>query len=79
MATAAFVGEMASAVTTTVFNMLMLSLTGNIGVAAYGVVANYAYIGTAIFNGISQGAQPLISESYGKGNKKKCHEFTDIV
>ena len=44
----------------------MLSLTGNIGVAAYGVVANYAYIGTAIFNGISQGAQPLISESYVK-------------
>ena len=71
LGTAAFVGEMASAVTTTVFNMLMLSLTGNIGVAAYGVVANYAYIGTAIFNGISQGAQPLISESYGKGNKKE--------
>lgn len=70
LGTAAFVGEMASAVTTTVFNMLMLSLTGNIGVAAYGVVANYAYIGTAIFNGVSQGAQPLISESYGKGNKK---------
>ena len=63
LGTAAFVGEMASAVTTTVFNMLMLSLTGNIGVAAYGVVANYAYIGTAIFNGVSQGAQPLISES----------------
>lgn len=71
LGTAAFVGELASAVTTTVFNMLMLSLTGNIGVAAYGVVANYAYIGTAIFNGISQGAQPLISESYGKGNKKE--------
>ena len=70
LGTAAFVGEMASAVTTTVFNMLMLSITGNIGVAAYGVVANYAYIGTAIFNGVSQGAQPLISESYGKGNKK---------
>ena len=50
LGTAAFVGEMASAVTTTVFNMLMLSLTGNIGVAAYGVVANYAYIGTAIFS-----------------------------
>ena len=72
LGTAAFVGEMASAVTTTVFNMLMLSLTGNIGVAAYGVVANYAYIGTAIFNGVSQGAQPLISEAYGKGDKRSA-------
>ncbi len=71
MAQPAFVGEWHQQLPTTVFNMLMLSLTGNIGVAAYGVVANYAYIGTAIFNGISQGAQPLISESYGKGNKKE--------
>lgn len=54
LGTAAFIGEIASAVTTTVFNMLLLSITGNIGIAAYGVVANYAYIGTAIFNGIAQ-------------------------
>ena len=60
LGTAAFIGEIASAVTTTVFNMLLLSITGNIGIAAYGVVANYAYIGTAIFNGIAQGTQPLM-------------------
>ena len=74
LGTAAFIGEIASAVTTTVFNMLLLSITGNIGIAAYGVVANYAYIGTAIFNGIAQGTQPLISECYGRGLTEKDAE-----
>ena len=36
------------------------------GVAAYGVVANLSIVAFAIFNGLAQGAQPLISESYGK-------------
>ena len=37
-----FVGEMSSGVTTTVFNLLLLGLAGNVAVAAYGVVANFA-------------------------------------
>lgn len=61
-----FVGEISSGVTTTVFNFLLLGLAGNLGVAAYGVVANYALVATAIFNGAAQGAQPLISDCYGR-------------
>ena len=60
-----FVGEMSSGVTTTVFNLLLLRLAGNVAVAAYGVVANYALVATAIFNGVAQGAQPLVSRCYG--------------
>ena len=63
-----FVGEMSSGVTTTVFNFLLLGLAGNVAVAAYGVVANFALVATAIFNGVAQGAQPLVSECYGKGD-----------
>ena len=44
---------------------MILSLEGNLGVAAYGIVANLAFIVVAIFNGLSQGAQPLISRYYG--------------
>lgn len=47
--------------------MLILGLTGSTGVAAYGVVANLSLVGMAIMNGMAQGAQPLISESFGKG------------
>lgn len=64
----AFVGEISSAVTTIVFNMLILSIAGNIGVAAYGVIANISIVAMSIFNGLAQGAQPLISEHYGKGD-----------
>ena len=67
----AFVGEMSAAVTTTIFNMLILYIAGNVGVAAYGVVANLSLVAMAIFNGISQGAQPLLSQSFGYGRQKE--------
>lgn len=64
----AFVGEISSGLTTMVFNFLLLGLGGNIAVAAYGVVANIALVGTALFNGISQGLQPLASLVHGKSD-----------
>lgn len=65
-----FVGEMSSGVTTTVFNLLLVRMAGNVAVAAYGVVANFALVATAIFNGVAQGAQPLVSHCYGKSDHK---------
>lgn len=70
----AFIGELSSGVTTTVFNFLILGLVGNIGVAAYGVIANFSIVAISIFNGISQGSQPLISSYYGKGEKKSVEK-----
>lgn len=63
----AFVGEISSAITTAVFNALILSSAGNVGVAAYGIVANLSLIAISIFNGVSQGIQPLLSRCYGQG------------
>lgn len=67
---AAFVGEISSGVTTMVFNFLLLNLSGNLAVAAYGVIANTALVGTGLLNGISQGLQPLASESHGKADRE---------
>ena len=67
---AAFVGEISSGVTTAIFNFLILSLAGNAGVAAYGVVANIAIVATAIFNGVAQGTQPLFSQFHGKKERE---------
>lgn len=64
-----FVGQISSGVITIVFNFLILGLTGNTGVAAYGIVANVSLVGISVFNGVSQGSQPLFSEHYGKGDK----------
>lgn len=82
LGTAAFIGEFSSGVTTTVFNFLILGLTGNVGVAAYGVIANLAIVATAIFNGVAQGSQPLISSCYGAGDRggmKKLLKYSVVT
>ncbi|MBQ7432268.1 MAG: MATE family efflux transporter [Lachnospiraceae bacterium] len=75
----AFVGEISSGVTTVVFNFLILRLAGNVGVAAYGVVANIAIVSTAIFSGISQGTQPLFSEFYGKNDRAVVRQLRNLA
>lgn len=65
----AFVGEISSGVITMAFNLIILRLAGNIGVAAYGVVANTSLVAVSLFNGVAQGSQPLMSEYYGQGKK----------
>ncbi len=69
----AFVGEISSGVITVAFNTIILGLSGNIGVAAYGVVANFSLFAVALFNGIPQGSHPLISRFYGQGDWKNLH------
>lgn len=74
----AFVGEISSGVTTVVFNMIILKLAGNVGVAAYGVVANTSLVAAAVFNGVSQGAQPLLSDYYGKGAQASVQKIVKL-
>ncbi|MBC5629712.1 MATE family efflux transporter [Clostridium sp. NSJ-6] len=65
-----FITEVSSGVVLMVFNLIILNISGNIGVAAYGIVANISLVIIAIFTGIAQGMQPLVSEGYGKKNKE---------
>lgn len=67
LGSSALVLELSSGVVLLTFNMLLLHLAGNVGVAAYGVVANIALVVIAIFTGISQGMQPVLSGCYGRG------------
>jgi putative MATE family efflux protein len=64
----AFVIEISSAVVLITFNLVILRLEGNLGVAAYGIIANIALVGVAIFTGLAQGVQPLTSFYYGLQN-----------
>ena len=63
-----FVMELATGIVILVFNLLMLKEAGNTGVAAYGVIANIAYVVIAIYTGIAQGVQPLMSRAFGEGD-----------
>lgn len=65
------IAQLASGIAIIIFNMLILGLEGNVGVAAYGVIANISLVVVAIYTGIAQGAQPLLSDSYGAGRKQE--------
>ncbi|WP_252235261.1 MATE family efflux transporter [Clostridium sp. ZS1] len=63
-----FITEISSGIVLIIFNIVILNIAGNIGVAAYGIIANLALVAIGIFTGIAQGMQPLVSNSYGNKN-----------
>ena len=66
------VTEASSGVVMIAFNAILLKLAGNVGVAAYGVIANLSLVVIAVYTGIAQGIQPLVSRSYGKGDFRRA-------
>lgn len=69
------VTEVASGIVMIVFNMIILNLGGNTGIAAYGVIANLVLVVIAIYTGVAQGMQPLISRAYGNQNIKTVRQI----
>ena len=67
--------EVASGIVIIVFNSIILRVQGNVGVAAYGVIANLSLVVSSIFTGIAQGIQPLTSRAYGNKDKDNVTIF----
>ncbi|HWP52338.1 MAG TPA: MATE family efflux transporter [Clostridia bacterium] len=61
--------ELATGVVMMTFNFITMRLSGNTGVAAYGVIANIAIVAVSIFSGVAQGIQPILSRLYGIGDR----------
>lgn len=67
--------ELSIGVTTFIFNWIMITKIGVVGVAAYTVI-NYAlFIGTMLSYGIGDTIVPLISTNYGAGKVKRIRSF----
>ncbi len=66
------IAQLSSGITMITFNTIILKVAGNTGVAAYGVVANISLVIVAIYTGIAQGIQPLISGLYGVGDNRQA-------
>lgn len=62
--------EISSGVVIITFNMTILKLIGNVGVASYGVITNISLVVISMYTGISQGVQPLVSRFYGSNDNK---------
>lgn len=69
------INEAASGIVMIAFNILILGLQGNTGVAAYGVIANLFLVVISIYTGIAQGTQPIISRTYGNGDKSSLRQI----
>lgn len=67
------VTEVSSGVVMIVFNAILMDLEGNVGVAAYGVIANLSLVVIAIYTGLAQGVQPILSSGYGAGNRQNVN------
>ena len=63
------VSNLASAVTTTLFNLQMMALIGEKGVAAISAILYLQFIFVAIFFGFASGIAPVISYNYGAENR----------
>ena len=61
-----FIIEISSGLSIVSFNIASWTIAGNLGVSAYSIVANIAFVVNALFNGVGQGMQPLISRYHGK-------------
>lgn len=71
----AFITELSSGIVIVVFNFIILGIAGNVGVAAYGVIANIALIVIAVFTGVAQGIQPIISRFYGENKIENVYKI----
>lgn len=76
LGTSALITELSSGIVLIIFNLMILKISGNIGVAAYGIVANVALVAISVFTGIAQGMQPIASRSYGL---KQEHDLKKIL
>lgn len=69
------VTNLAVAITTLLFNKIMLRYLGENGVAAITIVLYAQFLLTSIFMGFSTGIAPIISFNYGKGNNKQIQNL----
>ena len=67
------ISEITTGIVMIVFNIIILRLAGNAGVAAYGVLANIILVVIAVYNGIAQGSQPLFGRFFASHDIEKLH------
>lgn len=72
------VTNLATAVTTLLFNTVMIKIAGEDGVAAITIVLYAQFLLTALYLGFSSGVAPLFAYNYGEKNAKKLKNLFRI-
>ena len=72
------VTNLASAITTTLFNIQMMALIGEKGVAAISAILYLQFIFIAVFFGFVSGIAPVVSYNYGAENRDNIKNLFNI-
>ncbi len=73
-----FVVELSAGIVIFAFNISLSKLVGDIGISAYSIIANLSLILSAIFIGIGQGIQPIVSFNFGADRLNRVYEATRL-
>lgn len=71
LGSSAAINNLSSSLIGILFNVQLMKLAGEVGVAAYGVMLYADFIFTGIFNGFTVGISPVISFHYGADNRNE--------
>ncbi len=69
-----FIIEISSGIVIFAFNIVLEDITGTIGISAYSIIANISLMCVAIFTGICQASQPIISTNYGANQMDRVNK-----
>ena len=68
-------GNIAMSLVSIIYNWQLLKLSGNDGVAAYGVIMYVSFIFVAIFIGYCLGVAPIVGYNYGAANRSELQNI----
>lgn len=71
--------ELSAGVVIMIFNAVILSITNEMYLAAYGIITNIAYVFKGLLNGFAQAGQPIISTNYGARRMDRVQEGLKVT
>ena len=72
------IGQMATAITTFLFNIILMRLAGSDGVAAMTILFYGQFLFNAFYLGFAIGIAPVVGYQYGAGNRKELRKIYRI-
>lgn len=71
---ASFVVELSAGIVIFAFNIVLSNTIGDLGISAYSIIANLSLIFAAIFTGVGQAVQPIVSYNFGAEKMERVYE-----
>ena len=69
------VTNLSTTVVQTLYNIRLMGLVGEAGVAAYGIILYVMFVFTALYYGYAMGAAPLVGFHFGARNRKELQSL----